>query len=80
MTRRRYALATVALLALLATSAVHACPVCFGDSDAPIIKGLEYSIIFMVGLTYFLLFGGVATFLALRRRARRQQSLQAETA
>ena len=62
-------LATVALLSIAASS--FACPVCFGDSDDPIVKGVEASVLFMVGVTYFLLFGGLTTFILLRRRARR---------
>ncbi len=58
-----------ALLALAAESL--GCPVCFGDSDDPIIKGLESSILFMVGITYTLILGGIATFILLRRRSRR---------
>lgn len=67
-------LATLALLSL-ATSA-FACPVCFGDSDDPIVKGVEASVLFMVGVTYFLLGGGVITFILLRRRAKRLAALQ----
>ena len=64
-----WAVLIAALLALAADSL--ACPVCFGDSDDPIIKGLESSVLFMVGITYTLILGGVATFIFLRRRARR---------
>ena len=66
----------VALLALAAESL--GCPVCFGESDDPIIKGLESSILFMVGITYTLILGGVATFIFLRRRARRMAEATAE--
>ncbi|MEM7350038.1 MAG: hypothetical protein AAF657_04475 [Acidobacteriota bacterium] len=68
------ALATVAMLCL-ATNA-FACSVCFGDSDHPIVKGLEASVVFLVAVTYTLLGGGVVTVILLRRRARR---LAAET-
>ena len=64
-----WAVLIAALLALAADSL--ACPGCFGDSDDPIIKGLESSILFMVAVTYTLILGGVATFIFLRRRARR---------
>lgn len=73
-----WGLLIVGLLAVAAESS--ACPVCFGESDAPIIKGLEASILFMLGVTYSLIFGGVATFILLRRRARRQLEQAAETA
>lgn len=66
-------------LAALAPSS-HACAVCFGNSDAPILKGVETSVLFMVGVTYFLIVGGVVTFLLLRRRALRQGQGQTESA
>ena len=56
---------------LLVAAESFACPVCFGESDDPIIKGLESSVLFMVGITYALILGGAATFIFLRRRARR---------
>ena len=71
-----WAVVIAALLALAAESL--ACPVCFGESDDPIIKGLESSILFMVGITYTLILGGVATFIFLRRRARRTADATAE--
>lgn len=57
-----------------------ACTVCFGNSDSPIVQGVEVSVLFMVGVTYFLLVGGVVTFLLLRRRALRQGQRQADSA
>jgi len=64
--------ASLALLPLLAVApAAFGCPICFGESDAPIVKGVEMSVLFMVGVTYFLILGGGATFLLLRRRARK---------
>lgn len=67
-------LASLAMLAL--ASSAFGCTVCFGDSDAPIVKGLEASVLFLVAVTYTLLFGGVTTFILLRRRARRLGELQ----
>lgn len=69
---------SLAFLALAPSS--YACAVCFGDSDAPIVKGVEVSVLFMVGVTYFLIVGGVVSFLLLRRRAMRQEQGQAESA
>lgn len=51
------------------------CAVCFGDSDAPIVKGVEMSVLFMVGVTYSVILGGIAVFFLLRRRARHLQDL-----
>ena len=63
------AVAAVALLALAPSTA--GCPVCYGESDDPIVKGARASILFMIIVTYGLLGSGVVTFLLLRRRARR---------
>ncbi len=48
-----------------------ACPVCYGESDSPMVKGAELSILFMAVLTYCMIIGGVFVFFFLRRRARR---------
>lgn len=65
---------------VLCAQVVQACPVCFGQTDSPIVKGIEASVLFMVGMTYFLILGGAALFIMLRRRARRMASEQAGTA
>ena len=63
-------IAAVVAMAAFAGSA-FGCTVCFGESDHPIVKGAEASVLFMVGVTYMLLGSGVASFFLLRRRARR---------
>ncbi|NJL28045.1 MAG: hypothetical protein HC897_09155 [Thermoanaerobaculia bacterium] len=68
----------VVLLAACAAVPVGACPVCYGDTDSPMIRGAELSILFMAILTYALIFGGVALFIVLRRRARRLAQAPAE--
>ena len=81
MTRGRRLALALWVLALAAFGKVaEACPVCFGETDAPIVQGIEASVIFMVGVTYCLILGGVAMFIILRRRALRLQREQAETA
>ncbi|MEM7581862.1 MAG: hypothetical protein AAF560_00660 [Acidobacteriota bacterium] len=64
------------LVLLLWAPQAAACTVCFGASDAPIARGLEASVAFLVALTYLLLVGGVVAFLLLRRRAQRLAELQ----
>ena len=64
-------LATLALCALGAFP-VDACPVCYGEqNDAPIFRGAEAAILFLLGFTYTLISGGAVGFLLLRRRQRR---------
>lgn len=68
-----------ALLLLLLTFALAwaaeaaACPVCFGETDDPVVDGVRWSVIFLGGLVYLVLGGGVAMFIVLRRRAQRLQ-------
>lgn len=64
-------LAFVACAMLGLASSAFGCTVCFGESDHPIVKGAEASVMFMVGVTYTVLGGGVVSFFLLRRRARR---------
>lgn len=69
----------LALLAILgAALPAAACPVCYGDTDSPMVEAAEASILFMAILTYALIFGGVALFIVLRRRARRLAHAPAE--
>ncbi len=71
MSRRKFVLALAAFAMVVGATSAFGCTVCFGESDHPIVKGLEASVIFLVGVTYSLLGGGVASFFLLRRRARR---------
>ena len=52
-------------------SPAEACSVCFGETESPMARGAEMSILFMAVLTYLVIFGGAAFFVALRIRARR---------
>ena len=65
----------VAFLVTLAAPA-WGCPVCFGESDAPIVKGVEMSVLFLVIVTYGLLVSGVVLVVLLRRRALRMMKDQ----
>ncbi|RMH23035.1 MAG: hypothetical protein D6696_01805 [Acidobacteria bacterium] len=69
---RRFAWALVVLAALGLAAEAAACPVCYGDSDEPMIKAGQQAAVFMVGVTYLLLTGGVAAFITLRRRTLRR--------
>ena len=80
MTRRKLILLSLSLALAFYASTSWACPVCFGDVDHPIIEGLEASILFLVGVTYFVILSGVAAFLLLRRRARRLAAHPTRTA
>ena len=64
--------ALVGIFLAAAASPAWACSVCFGKADSPIVKGVELSVIFMVGVTYTVITGGFASFFLLRLRARRK--------
>ena len=60
-----FALAIVALPAI-----ASACPVCFGNPGAPMTKGTNNGILFLLGIIGFVQLGFVAMFFAFWRRAR----------
>ena len=67
-TSRAAAMAALAGIALPA--AARACAVCYGAADDRMIDGTRLSVLFLLGLTYLLLGGGVGMFLLARRRHR----------
>lgn len=64
-------LAAAAAVALAAAPEALACPVCYGGADNGIIDGAKLSVMFLGGLVYAVIGGGVAFFYALRRHVRR---------
>ena len=48
-----------------------ACSVCFGAAQDPVVEGTKLSIVFLLGLTYLLLGGGIGMVLVVRRKALR---------
>lgn len=48
-----------------------ACSVCWGAAQDPVVEGTKLSIVFLLGLTYLLLGGGVGLVLVVRRKALR---------
>jgi len=61
----------VAVLTLGAPRAALACPVCFGNSDAPMAIATNTGIIFMLGIVGAVLCGFASFFIYLMRRAKR---------
>lgn len=57
-------------LVLLWTRVADACPVCFGDPNAQMTKGMESGIWFLLAILVGLQVGFGIFFLHLRRRAR----------
>jgi len=58
-------------LAVAAPRAALACPVCFGNSDAPMAIATNTGIIFMLGIVGAVLCGFASFFIYLMRRAKR---------
>jgi hypothetical protein len=46
-----------------------ACSVCWGAAQDPVVHGTKLSIVFLLGLTYVLLGGGVGMVFLVRRKA-----------
>lgn len=74
---RPYRVLVVAIVAVLVVAgSAGACPVCFGDAEAPVLDGARWSVAFLGGLVYLLL-GGVGTaFWFVRRKALERQQQQ----
>ena len=56
---------------LLLSAQTLACSVCWGAAQDPVVHGTKLSIVFLLGLTYVLLGGGVGMMLLVRRKALR---------
>ena len=57
-----------------------ACSVCWGAAEDPVVQGTKLSIVFLLGLTYLLLGGGVGMVLIARRKAIRAAGAASDTA
>ena len=71
MIRRVFFTIVVAAMALAVPRAALACPVCFGDSNAPMAIATNTGIIFMLGIVGAVLCGFASFFIYLMRRAKR---------
>jgi hypothetical protein len=54
-----------------ALGSLLACSVCWGAAEDPVVEGTKLSIVFLLGLTYLLLGGGVGMVFVVRRKALR---------
>ena len=62
--------AAIALSALTAAQA-SACPTCYGRAEGPVVDGMNWAILAMIGITGFVLSGVAAMFVSIGRRMRR---------
>ena len=66
----RWLVALFTALLLAVPRAALACPVCFGQSDSPMAKGVNMGIFFLLGVVGLVLAAFAAFFVYLARRAR----------
>ena len=67
----RSVLRLVATAALVAVPrAALACPVCFGQSDSPLAKGVNMGVLFLLGTITAVLIGFASFMIYLARRAK----------
>lgn len=71
---KKFVLLLITLALLAAPRAALACPVCFGNSDAPMAKATNLGIFMMLGVVVCMLAGFAAFFIYLNRRARMIES------
>ena len=71
MIRRMFLTIIVTAMALAVPRAALACPVCFGDSNAPMAIATNTGIIFMLVVVGAVLCGFASFFIYLMRRAKR---------
>jgi len=58
------------LLFVILPSVAFACPVCYGQSDSPMAKGMNNAIGFLLAIVAFVQIGFAALFITFWRRAR----------
>lgn len=69
-------LLVVTALALSWAPFAAACPVCFGEAEAPILDGARLAVVFMAVLVYLVLMGALFMVLAVRRKVRKTREAQ----
>jgi heme/copper-type cytochrome/quinol oxidase subunit 2 len=67
----RRGVATVAIVAVLGSATVLACPVCFGADETALIDGSRLGVLVLLAITLVVQGSFAAFFLYLRRRAKR---------
>ena len=75
----RQALATAALVLIVGSSTVFACPVCFGAEETSMIDGAKLGVFVMLAITLAVQGGFVGFFLYLRKRAKRIADIELDS-
>lgn len=73
------ALVLLASLALSWAPLAAACPVCFGEAEAPVLDGARLAVIFMGVLVYLVLMGAALMVWVIRRKVRKDREAEDRT-
>jgi hypothetical protein len=65
------AISTAAVIVVVGSSSVFACPLCFGAEETAMIDGTKLGVLVLLAVTLVVQGGFVAFFLHLRKRAKR---------
>jgi hypothetical protein len=74
--RRALMMLAFALVVVAMPRIAEACPVCYGDIDGPVARGVNNGIMTMLGIVFMVQFGFVALFVGMWRRNKRLQAVR----
>jgi heme/copper-type cytochrome/quinol oxidase subunit 2 len=73
--KKLFSIATLLFLCtLLTNTSMLACPVCYGNTESPMIDGMNTAILAMLGITGFVLTGISTFFIMMRKKIKSQQT------
>ena len=70
MTRTRIALLSIVFALIVIAEPAHACSVCWGSPDAPMVKGVNSGMYVLLAFVAFVQIGFIALFWSFWKRAR----------
>lgn len=73
MNRLRYLIVVLLAVLLLGPQSAWACAVCYGESDAPMSRGLTWAVVVLAGMVGLVLVGVTGFFVHVSRRAKAQE-------
>jgi hypothetical protein len=73
------AISTAAVIVVVGSSSVFACPLCFGAEETAMIDGTKVGVLVLLAVTLVVQGGFVAFFLYLRKRAKRMADVELDT-
>jgi hypothetical protein len=70
---------STAVMVIVGSSSVFACPLCFGADETSMIDGTKLGVLVLLAITLVVQGGFVAFFLHLRKRAKRMADVELDT-